>query len=684
MKFIDVFSDSKLVKIPDKNVVGIDIGSRQAKAVLLSNGEVYTSILPTGFFMQQIGDELLESLLNQAGLSKSDIQYIVSTGYGRIALDFGEVRHETVTEISCHGLGAAYLGDNIHTIIDIGGQDSKTIRIDPDSGKVLDFAMNDKCAAGTGRFLEKAANLLEQDVTEIGEISLKSKEPLDISSQCVVFSESEIISGRARGDNVEDIAAGIHLSVAKRVNGLLHRVGIEPNVLFTGGVSNNVGMVAALNKILGFEIQIPKIDTVYAGAIGAALFAAQYAQAGKTPLKETRKEFVLDLSRLEKAVNRRKRDYEQRNTGKAKNVAYLCSYTPQEILSAANVAHIRLLHAGSQKEVMSGEAITGSVFCDFTKSVIGGFEEKNPLSAGVDKVYNFYTCDCMRKTTEAIDVNYTPAQIFNLPRKSYSSEARRYFAEELESFKEDLEKLTGSEIKEDDIRKYIALYNQAKKYLREISDYRKADIPLFGSSEYQIIAQSYYYLPVEELLVELDYILKQLEEATKNYKKEENVKRPIRLMLAGGIVAEGDKKLIEIIEKQIGAVIVIEDNCTGYSPFAKSIEQTHDSVYEDVAEGYLTQAPCARMQPLDNRIEHSLKLAKEYHVDGIIYSFLKFCPCYSFAKNEFIKKYQELDIPFIDMPVDYAKGDEGQIKTRLDAFIEVLSERGIDNERKIG
>ena len=346
------------------------------------------------------------SYLSTVFLAQTGIRFVDYVNIVKLkraaSLDFGQTRHETVTEISCHGLGASYLGDNIHTIIDIGGQDSKAIKIDPETGKVLDFAMNDKCAAGTGRFLEKAANLLELDVTEIGDISLRSKQPSDISSQCVVFSESEIISGRARGDNVADIAAGIHLSVAKRVNGLLHRIGTEPNVLFTGGVSNNIGMVKALNKILGFDIQIPKIDTVYAGAIGAALFASKYAESGKIPLKEAKKEFRLDLSRLTNAVEKRKKDFAAHNTGKAKNAAYLCSYTPQEILSAADVAHLRLIHAGSQREIMSGEAITQSVFCDFTKSVLGGFEEKNELYSGIDKVYNFYTCDCMRKTTEAI------------------------------------------------------------------------------------------------------------------------------------------------------------------------------------------------------------------------------------------------------------------------------------------
>lgn len=145
------------------------------------------------------------------------MDFIVGTGYGRIALRFDEVPSRIVTEISCHGMGAHYLGEDIHTIIDIGGQDSKAIKIDSENGKVIDFVMNDKCAAGTGRFLEKAAGILGFGVEELGQTALQSENPIDISSTCVVFAESEIISIRAKNSNVADLAAGIHKSVAKRV-----------------------------------------------------------------------------------------------------------------------------------------------------------------------------------------------------------------------------------------------------------------------------------------------------------------------------------------------------------------------------------------------------------------------------------------------------------------------------------
>lgn len=278
MKFKDCLQSNAETDIPNYTVAGIDIGSRQAKAVLLHEKEIYTAILPTGFYMQQTANELLDILYKESGLSVKNLDYIVVTGYGRVSLDFEDVNYRPVTEIACHGMGAHFLGENIRTIIDIGGQDSKAIKVDPVDGKVLDFAMNEKCAAGTGRFLEKIAAVLGYDVEEIGEASLQSTQKINIDSTCVVFAESEVVSSRAKGVAAPDIAAGIHRSVAKRVNGLLQRVGIESNVLFTGGVSNNIGMKKAFEEILGVTIAESKLNTVFAGALGAAVYVADYAK----------------------------------------------------------------------------------------------------------------------------------------------------------------------------------------------------------------------------------------------------------------------------------------------------------------------------------------------------------------------------------------------------------------------
>lgn len=671
MRFEEVFNENKLALVPNRTVVGIDIGSRQSKAVLLHQHAVYTALIPTGYVMQDTAEELLQSLYEKSGISEADLDYVVSTGYGRIAVNFENVPNRIVTEISCHGFGAFYLGDDIQTIIDIGGQDSKVIRINPENGSVVKFAMNDKCAAGTGRFLEEISKVLEIDTTQIGEVSLRSTNPIDISSQCIVFAESEVVSGRAKGAKVEDLAAGIHASIAKRIDGLMNRVGIVPNVVFTGGVSNNEGMRKAFEDALNIRIMPAKIDMVFAGAIGAALYAGKFCEE-KELAGDQEETTGLDISSIEDAISNEKELFIKRANGKKRNVASLCAYTPIELFESANVAHTRLMHAGNAKELAAGELRTQSAFCDMTKSILGEFEENNPYNMAVDHVYTFYTCDCMRKSAESIGVNYVPVTQYNLPRLRNNTGSLNYLATEVQAFRKDLEKLTGETISDKTIQTNIDKYNEARALMRKISDYRKEKDPVITGTEYQRLAYAFYYLPVDILLEELRKIDSSIQE------KKRGNRRRIRLMLAGSVIAEGDVKVTEITEKELGARIVVEDNCTGYKQFTNAIPNTGKGPIYDIAEGYLNQAPCARMKPLDELVENTVKLAKEYHVDGIIYRYMKFCPCYSIVIRKYLDTFENLGIPVLVLQGDYSNGDDGQIKTRIEAFIDVLAERRED------
>lgn len=276
MRLEDVIEQELVSNINETTVVGIDIGSRSGKAVLLHKGEMYTALIETGINMQKTANILLDKLFKESGLTLDDVQYIVGTGYGRISMSFENTLSDIVTEISCHAMGGHYLNKGTRTIIDIGGQDSKAIKVNPENGKVEEFIMNDKCAAGSGRFLERVALLLDYTLQEAGDASLRSTKAVDISSQCVVFAESEVISLKVKGIKREDIAAAINLSIAKRVKFLVNRIGIEPEVLFSGGVSNNPGMWSALEQVLGYKIKRTKLDMVYAGALGAAIFANNY------------------------------------------------------------------------------------------------------------------------------------------------------------------------------------------------------------------------------------------------------------------------------------------------------------------------------------------------------------------------------------------------------------------------
>ena len=256
--------------------VGIDIGSISAKAAVLKDGELLgCKVIMTGYNARKAGKAVFEELLQTLGIERSAVERIVATGYGRNSVDFA---HKAVTEITCHARGAYFQDPGIRSIIDIGGQDSKAIALN-EAGGVRDFAMNDKCAAGTGRFLEVMARALEVDLDGFGAMSLTAENPARISSLCTVFAESEVISLISKGARRADIIAGIHDSVAARVAAMANRVGVKAPVMMTGGVAHNIGVVKALEAKLGCPIAVSAFAQEN-GAIGAACIAAASATSG--------------------------------------------------------------------------------------------------------------------------------------------------------------------------------------------------------------------------------------------------------------------------------------------------------------------------------------------------------------------------------------------------------------------
>jgi len=326
---------------------------------------------------------------------------------------------------------------------------------------------------------------------------------------------------------------------------------------------------------------------------------------------------------------------------------------------------------GNTEEVASGEQITQSVFCDFTKSILGAFKEGDPLYKSLDKVYTFYTCDCIKKVGEAIGDFFAPSDIYILPRLRHVESSRDYYRTEIINFKEDLEALSGNIVTEEAVRGQIKLYNKIRTLLKKISELRKRDNPPLTGKDFLELIKGYYYLPPEDLLVLFGTVYDTLAAVP-----EKGAKR-IRLMMAGGIVADGDRRLFDLIEDEIGARIVVEDHCTGVRNVSFTINEDGDP-YKALADGYLDQSPCTRMKPLEDRVTISGQMAQDYKVDGILYVYLKFCPCYGQVKHEFFKHYQDLGIPVLEVPIDYSTSDQGQLRTRLEAFIEVLGERGVD------
>lgn len=253
---------------------GIDVGSTQTKGIILSDKReiVARALTDTGAYVTRAAERCFAEALRAGGIEREQVVYVVGTGYGRYKVTFGDAQ---ITEISCHARGACYLFPSTRTVIDMGGQDAKGIKVGAD-GDVKDFVMNDKCAAGTGRFLATAAEALGMGLDDIGETSLQAKNPVRLTTVCTVFVESDIMSYLAQGKKTEDILGGVHSAIAARTISLIRRVGIEPEVTFTGGVSRNLGMVRALEEKLGMKLNVSP-DSHFVGALGASIFALERA-----------------------------------------------------------------------------------------------------------------------------------------------------------------------------------------------------------------------------------------------------------------------------------------------------------------------------------------------------------------------------------------------------------------------
>ena len=253
-------------------VAGCDIGSLSAKAVIMSNGDILAShVIFAKPEPEESAREVMDAVLKKAGISANDIEYCVATGYGRNHVTFVD---GSESEIACHGKGAQWVMPDVRMVIDIGGQDAKAIRLD-ENGNVIRYAYNDKCASGTGRFLEIMAGALGVELDDMGDISLRAQKPVTISNQCVVFAETEIISLINDGRDLSDIICGLHRSMAHRVASLAKGIELEDEITMTGGVAKNKGMFAALQEALGVELRKMDTDPQIMGALGAALFARE-------------------------------------------------------------------------------------------------------------------------------------------------------------------------------------------------------------------------------------------------------------------------------------------------------------------------------------------------------------------------------------------------------------------------
>ncbi len=629
--------------------LGIDIGSLSTDAVLINEKkEIVTyEVIATGASSKKACDKIFKHILDVTKLEAKDIDYTVATGYGRIKVPFA---NEVVTEITCHAKGANHFFPDARTVIDIGGQDSKAIKLDA-KGNVVDFSMNDKCAAGTGRFLEVMARTLEIELDDMGELSLKGKDNVSISSLCTVFAESEVVSLIGADHKVPDICKALHISIAKRVSAQAKRVGLEETVVMTGGVAKNIGVVRELEKKLLCTIKMPEEPQII-GALGAAIIALENANAA------TKKESVAAT-----ADNKTSIANVQLDDDKMPKIGYFCTYTPVEIIRAAGYHPVRI--KGSNSENGGAEELLCNNICSYIKTLT---DQK--LSGNLEHLEGIVftnSCDGMRRLYDAwvrIDNGKKFNYFLDIPKNSDDASVQ-YFADVIYTFKEELEKHFKLKIRDKDINESISLYNGMREkvtvFLQKQWD---GYIGYSGYEIYSLLMQGINAVPekFQDYISSLTSLMKKIGDVPQT-------KSTPTLFIWGSILE--NEEIIKMIE-DTGARVVLDDLCTGSRYFDKKVEITDDP-YKSISERYLKRSPCSRMVDVFGRIKGILSLIEKRAISGAVYHSLKFCDHtlydYPLVKEEFEKK----NIPLLHINCDNSSKSEGQIKTRVEAFIEQLA-----------
>jgi len=627
--------------------LGIDIGSLSTDAVLINEKKeiLIYEVIATGASSKKACDKIFKHILNVAKLDANDIDYTVATGYGRIKVPFA---NEVVTEITCHAKGANHFFPNARTVIDIGGQDSKAIKLDA-KGNVLDFSMNDKCAAGTGRFLEVMARTLEIELDEMGDLSLQGNDNVSISSLCTVFAESEVVSLIGADHKTKDICKGLNVSIGKRVSAQAKRVGVEEDVVMTGGVAKNIGVVRELEKKLLCSIKIPDEPQII-GALGAALIALENATKQTTPGKTATSNEV-SIADVELDDN------------KMPKIGYFCTYTPVEIIRAAGYHPVRI-KGSNEENGAGGESLLCSNICSYIKTLT---DEK--LAGNLDHLEGIVfanSCDGMRRLYDAwirIDKGEKFNYFLDIPKNSDDASVQ-YFADEIQTFKEGMENHFKLKIQNEDINRSITLYNGMRdKVTIFLQKQWNGYVGHSGYEIYTLLKKGINAVPekFQDYVASLTSLMKKIGDVPE--------KDTVPKLFIWGSILENEE-IIKMIE-DAGARVVSEDLCTGSRYFDKKVEIT-DNPYKSISERYLKRSPCSRMVDVFGRIKGIVSLIERRAINGAIYHSLKFCDHtlydYPLVKEEFERK----SIPLLHINCDNSKSD-GQIKTRIEAFIEQLT-----------
>ncbi len=641
--------------------LGIDIGSLSTDIVLLNDKRemLASEVTATGASSKKAADKALQKILEVCQLSEKDIDYVVATGYGRIRVPFAK---EIVTEITCHAKGSHFFFPKVRTVIDIGGQDSKVIKVDP-NGNVIDFVMNDKCAAGTGRFLEVMARTLEIELEEMGLLSLQGNDKLTISSLCTVFAESEVVSLIGADHKREDICRALHIAIAKRITAQARRVGIEEQVVMSGGVAKNVGVVRELERLLNTKLRMAP-DPQIVGAVGAALIGLESAGKKTYPgieVKSAPEEgptlAVLSQSKPTE-VNTAQVSLEESNLPK---LGYLCTYTPVEVIRAAGFHPVRI--TGSKKTEGLAEEHLCTNLCSYIKAsmedkLAGNLEELNG-------VVFMNSCDGMRRLYDAwrrIDGDKRFNYLLDLP-KTNDIVAVKYFGLLIKNFKEKLERYCGRKVTQEELQKSILLYNKVREKVKLFLQKQWSGyISHSGYEIFSLLKRGINAVPEKFH----DYITLLMKDAKDPSSKTD--KTLPRLLIWGGILE--NEEIIKTIE-EAGAMVVADDLCSG-SRFYDELVEVQDDPYLALADRYLGKSPCSRMSNVFDRLNRILSIIEKHSIQGSIYHTLKFCDHSLYDYPIFKSEFEKRNIPLLHLTCDYIPSAHGQIRTRVEAFLEQL------------
>jgi len=717
-------------------ILGLDLGSRAVKAVLYdpAGGRLAAACVRDGS-PDKITDAeaLVREALAAASAQRDEVRRIVVTGYGRIQAGFAD---ETTTEITCHAAGVVALHPEVRTVIDIGGQDSKAIQLSDVGGRVHDFALNDRCAAGSGRFLEVAARILGLDIDGLSDLARRASEESEVSSMCVVFAESEVIGMLARGIAREDIAAGIIRSIARRVAGLAERIGVRPPVAFTGGVAMNEAMVSALGRELRERLIVPA-DPRITGAIGAAILGARRLGYGGriSGIGSVRATAAESGPRARGAAGRCGESAEpaerKDEPGAPANMARkeMDDGCHQALPSVCGVSHPTAGKEGKSHRSAGLHTVPGldrfdrmysnaaefareakamgrkivSIFCEFTPREI-------ILAAGAVPV-----CACGGSHREALAAERDlPAGLCPLIKSSYGfalEKASPLFemcdlvvAETTCDGKKKMFELLASHKpihvlelpqKPDDeagFRRWRAEVEGLLRRMEELTgvaitkDRLRESIRLMNRERElrrRVARRAGIPLMGREVLAAKS-LISGIPEDLEAYEaiiaqseamaedRAAATARP-RILMTGVPMPHGAEKVLDIIEAA-GATVVAQENCTGMKPLLEDVAENGDPL-DAIARKYF-HLPCSCMTPNAGRLAFIDRLIAEFEPGGIVDLVWQSCLTYD-VESEVLKRHVEAKhgMPFMKIVTDYSPSDVQQIRLRVEAFIGLVESR---------